>query len=198
MWEGRENRLSPSIGQAGSQGFHVPPEAGHLFFSPENTERGSYLGGGPSRTGLVGTVVSWCTSWAFSWTFLGLQVTVHRDASQGPHCRAYQGACGQDPARFCLLLASSLLRSPHWNPWVLEKGAALGRAKEAPFKGLRVRASADPITGVTARVWPASVPEHCRWWGWAPGWVCGDSPVLPSAPRSRWLPPQVTRAPTRR
>lgn len=44
----------------------------------------------------------------------------------------------------------------------------------------RVRVLPDPVTGDpgghTARMWPASVPEHGRWWGWAPGSVCGGSP----------------------
>lgn len=203
MWEGRENRPCPGTGQAVSWGFHVHLRQEHLFSSPENTERGDYQ----SRRG---TKSCWSCrhrgflvhELGFLRTFLGPQVTVTGTRLRGFHCRSYQRASGQDPACSRLLLASSHLGPLSWTPGSQSRALHRGGQKRPLSRVWRVRASADPVTGDpgghTARVWPASVPEHCRWWGWAPGWVCGDPPVPPSDPRSRCLLPQVTQAPTHR
>lgn len=187
MWEGRENRPCPGTGQAVSRGFHVHLRQEHLFSSPENTERRDYQ----SRRG---TKSCWpCRHRGVLVHELGFLPDVsgttsdgHGDASQGFPLRVLSASFRQDPACSRLLLASSHLGLLSWTPGSQSRALHRGGQRRALSRVWRVRASADAVTGDpgghTARVWPASVPEHCRWWGWAPGWVCGDPPVLPSDP----------------
>lgn len=175
----------------------------HLFFSPENRERGNYQ----SRRG---TKLCWSCrhrgflvhELGFLPDVLGLHAMVTGTRLRGFHSRSYPRASGLDLACFRLLLASSLLGPLSWAPGSQSRALPRGGHRRHLSRVRRVRASADPVTGDpgdhTARAWPASVPELCRWWGWAPGWVWGDLPVPPSDPRSRCLHPQVTQAPTHR
>lgn len=177
-WDAAESKASHSIGAAGP--LWVSPcfpcfslSCGHLggvIISPA---------GAHSHAGPAGTVVFSHKSWAFSQTCLGLEL-VNRERLGGPTAGPGRELVGRTPESFCLLLPPPGFLPPwvsSWAPWVSGQAAAPGRAGGHLPTICRVRASADPVTGDpgghAARVWPASVPEHSKWWRRAPGWGVG-------------------------